>query len=337
MKKILKSILFLFLFFVFVLKSFAFDVNLNVDKNIVDINNNFNLFLKITTNNWWEIWVKSIKWLENFEILWKSQSQSSSSSVVIINWQTKQNITTNLVLNLILKPKKNWEFEIWPAILEKWGKQIKSNKVKIKVSWNKSIFLNNSSPNLVLQKNNSSKNNWNNLWKNIQNIQKNNNLNNDEKIENFDNVDKKNFKDNSFYLLILVLLIWLILAYLIKNKQNSLEKKQNFWENKEERENKEEKNNLWWEIDFEKKQKNFSYPDFWDENFVEKLDEIFREKIWQKYNLKNIFSQTYDEILVKIDENNKEKIKEIVDDLNKIKYSNKILDKTKILEKIKKI
>jgi len=86
MKKLLKIFSFIWLFFIFLLHSFAFDANLSVDKNTANINDYINLRLEINSSKWWEIRVTNIKWLENFAKVWQSQSQSSSSQIVVINW-----------------------------------------------------------------------------------------------------------------------------------------------------------------------------------------------------------------------------------------------------------
>lgn len=326
MKKILKIFIFLWLFLSLIWNVLAFDAKLKVENNTANINDTFNLSVEIESSEWWEIRVKNIKWLENFEMLWQSQSQSSSSQIVVVNWKTQSKTVSKVSLNLTLKPKKNWEFEIWPAILTDWKKEIKTNSVKIKVDWTNLGIVNN--------------NVWNNIWiqqnKNIQakqNIIPQNKVNNQndiwkkEELKKQEKVEKNNY---DLYILLWVLILSSIWFYfLVKNKQ---ENKKTISDNKDNNnlENKEET-----EIDFESTKKEIIFPEVGDANFIEKITKSFREKVSQEFKIKDIESLTLSEILDKTWK--KDNIKQIVDILNKAKYSNIIEDKSKILELVKEI
>jgi hypothetical protein len=315
MKKILKILSFIWLFFIFLLHSYAFDANLSIDKNTANINDYINLKLEINSSEWGKIIVTNIKWLENFTKVWQSQSQSSSSQIVVINWKTQSKTTTTLNVNFTLKPLKNWEFEIWPAILKSGSWTIKTNSVKVKIDWTNIAIWN---TNLWIQSNN----NIQNINKQVQNNSQN--INNLEKKEYINLDDYKN--NNELYLLLTILILASIWFYfIIKNKENFTEKikeenQEKFSENKE--------------VDFEEKQKVI-YPELNDPEFIKKAEKALRQVLANKYNIKNIDSLTFEEIQTKIWD--KLDLKEIFDMINKAKYSNIITDYSKILEYIQKI
>ncbi len=320
-----KIFIFIWLFLIFLWNTFAFDANLQINKKNFDINDYINLKLEISSLESWAIQVKEIKWLENFEILWQSQSQSSSSQVVIVNWKTKSETKTILNLDLTLKSKTKWDFVIWPAILTDSKKEIETNSINIKISGN-SLFLNNN--HLKIKKQTKS-----NFSGNSPNKKEEKKLKQDEKIETFENVEKKDFSNNNiFYLFILIsILTWLWFFFLLKNKKNFDKKENNF--DFEEKNNFEEKTE---KVDFEKKvNEKIIYPKINDKDFVEKINDILRKKIEKKYNIKNIFWKTFEEILSEIREN--KDLENLINMINKAKYSNLILDNEKILEKIKEI
>jgi hypothetical protein len=318
-----KILLFLWLFIFFLNSSYAFNANLQTNKKNFDINDYINLRLEIISDEWWNIQVSKIKWLENFEILGQSQSQSSSSSFVIINWKTQAKNTTTINLDLTLKAKEKWIFEIWPAILKNSNWEIKTNSIKIKVSQDK-IFLNNSNNvnninNLNLQKNN---------WKQKQ-IWNNNFDKEKEKINTFDNVEKKDFNNNILYLFILIIFLSFIWFFWILTQNKKLKERleNESFETKENLDKKEE------EINFE--EKNIEFPEKNEKNFIEKITKILKEKIYNKYKIENIENKSFEEILEKIPSD--ENLEELINLLNKAKYSNIITDNKKILDLIKKI
>jgi hypothetical protein len=336
------------------------------------------LRMEITSEEWGQIWITEIKWIENFDIISKVQSQSSSSNVVIINWKTETKTESKVNIDFTLKAKIKWDYEVWPAILSDWKNEIKTNTVKITVRWD-NLFVNNRKPNINTQNNWNTQSNWNTQ----NNIKKE-----DNSIVDYENIDKRNFSsDKSLYILIwLIIFISFITYIIIKKNPKLLEKiinKDNDKEIVEKEENKDEyveeifeksldkftkqveeedlvnlekleilekdlEKDL--EIKSENKEKSteknnqteikntkLKYPDLSDKEFITKINEIFKHKIWKKYNIKNTDNKTYQEILDFVDSEKKDSIQSIVDLLNKAKYSNKHLDNEKILELVKNI
>lgn len=346
-RKIILSVLFTLFTSTF---AFASSATLSINKEKVDINDPISAQISIQTDWWWDLEVKKIKWLENFNVLWKSQSQSSSSQIQIINWKTESKTSVNYILNLSLSAKNNWDFELWPAIISIWWKEIKTNVQKISVSWAKIMMNSNSwiqqntaSKNPSLQKINSQ----NTVQKNISNS--NNSKNNfspkkeKTKIEDFESTEKKEIKENNLlplFLWILILFWWVWYLY-FKNNPEELKK---FFDNKKFDKNLENKGEKFLEkeknnsnddlIDFEE-EKIEELPDLNDEKFLEKINEIFLKKISKKFQIKNIFSKTNNEILEKISDSEKENIKNIFDIITKAKYSDIISDKSKIYDLVK--
>ena len=197
MKKLSKIFLIIVVVFLAFWEAFAnFESTINIDKNKIDINDSLNLTISIKTNVWWNIEISQVKWLENFDVLSQSQSQTSSSQISILNWKTQNETLVNYNYNLVLQAKKKWIFEIWPANITQWTNKITTNSVKIEVVWDK-LFLNWS---------NSQSNQNNNQNNNIQQNQNSPNVNwnnsqNDEKIEDFSTwIEKKDFSSkDSFY------------------------------------------------------------------------------------------------------------------------------------------
>ncbi len=320
----MKKILFwLFLFFLLFKQIFAFDASLVSNKTNYNLWDNINISLKLETTKWWKFQIKTIKWLENFNIIWQSQSQSSASSVEIINWVTKSVTKTTLNLDLILQAKKSWKFEIWPAIISDWKNEIKTNSIVINIwKWFSSLL----GTSKIIQNNNVS-NSVNNINKN--DLWWNENL----------NVKKYSESNLSVYVLFLIVLLWVIWTLLfLYNKWLLFENKKinkKEWEEQNDfvELNKENDEKINFE---ERKEIEIKYPSLEDDDFEEKIDKIFRQKIYKEFHIKDIDSLTYNEILEKINDNDKkEKIKEIIDLLMKIKYSNIILDKNKVLDLIK--
>ena len=318
-KNIFKILLFIWLFFTFISNIFAFDANLQLDKKETDINDYIKLRVEIHSDEWWEIWISDIAWLENFEIISQSQSQSSSTAMVTVNWKTQSKIKTSHNFDLTLKAKKKWDYILWPATLNKDNEKIKTNKVDIKVSWD-NLFINNNHLNVQP----------NSLWTNL-NKTNTNKINNEEKsIDKYDNIKKMDFDDNKeFIILILVILIISGWFYFILKKNSKIvnnkdDNKQGNKQNDKE------------EVDFEKKTTQIIYPEINDIHFINKITQVFKQKLSEKYNIKNIENKTFDEILNELDDKN-EDIENIILILNKAKYSKIIWDNNKLLNLIKNI
>jgi len=316
-KKIFKMFLFIWLFIWLISNIFAFDANLQLDKSETNINDNINLRVEINSTKWWQIWITNIKWLENFDLISKSQSQSSSTSMIVINWKTQNKTKSTINLDLTLKPKKKWEFVLWPAVLEAGSWKILTNTVKIKVWWD-NLFINSNVSNGTNQKQ------INNLWQQRE-----------SKIETYNKVEKRSF-DNSrdlYLLLIILLFTWIGFYILNNNKFKGFIKKSELakgtkWADKE---NEELDNN---EVSFEKVEK-IEYPEVNDGDFISKVDNVLRNKLELKFNIKNINSKTYDELLKEIWEN--KWLENLIKLINNAKYSNNIWNNNKILEILKEI
>jgi len=318
MKKILKIFIFIWFFISVIANSFALDAKISLDKNTSDINNPINLRVEISSDQWWQIAITEIKWLENFKKIWQSQSQSSSSQIVVINWKTKQKTTTTVNLNLSLEAQKTWEFEIWPAILKMWTGTIQTNSVKIKITWNKVQWIKQNSPIIPFLKGDE--------------LQEEKNTDKQE-TETY-KIEKNN---NELYLFILILILSGIWFYFItKNKTPPLTPpSKGGGQSQKTPILTKEGQGVVSEIDFEEKKVEISFPDTDDKDFIKKSEIALREKLKQKFDIKNIDSLTFEEIQENIW--NKMDLKDLLDMLNKAKYSNIITDNSKILEKIKEI
>jgi len=208
-----------------------------------------------------------------------------------------------------LKANQNWEFEIWPAILQNWSWTIESNSVKIKVGWsNLNVLQNNST---TPKKSNEDKD------KN----EDENNIKSEEKID--DNTDYEN--NYELYILLLVLFLSSVVFYFLLNKsiKNKNMKKTNISEVEKV-----------WNIK-ENKPIKITYPKIEQPNFINEITTIFKNKIWEKYSLEKIENLTLREIVEKIPKNSK--LEEVSDLLNKAKYSESTLDNKNILELVKNI
>ena len=320
LKKIILSFLFLSSFSSL---AFASSATLSVDNEKIDINNPLNLQISIQSDWWWDLEIKKVQWLENFDVVWKSQSQSSSSQIQIINWKTEAKTSVNHILSLSLQAKQKWDFEIWPAIISTWSWEIKTNTVKVNVSWWK-----------ILMNSNSIKNNQF-VQKNIPQVQKIKK----EKIQDFESAEKKDFWNNdSLYLFLWILiLLWWGAYFYYKDNPDELEKilekifnKKSFGEKEKIEEIKEDF------IDFEE-EKEEKFPDLNDEKFLEKINKIFLKKLSKKFQIKKIETKTNDEILKEISESEQENIKNIFKFISKAKYSNIIWDNSKIYDLIKNL
>ncbi|MDD5770100.1 MAG: BatD family protein [Candidatus Gracilibacteria bacterium] len=227
-----------------------------------------------------------------------SKSQSSNFSSI------NGNVTSNINMNFVLVPKQKGTFEIGPVVINDTKQKVETNKVKIEISGDK-IFLNGNQNNIInLPKiNNNSQNFDNNDLNSILSSQNNENQN-------------SNF---NVYLLLGIISILILIVYFALKKTNTLPN-----------------NNLEKEVDIIPK-KDLIYPELTDENFAIKVDEIFKEKISSEFNI-NIKTKDYSQILELIKDFDKRvKIKELIDLLSKLKYSNLITDNSKIIELLKEI
>lgn len=312
-KKVFLLALFLIIFILNINNLFALNkANLTVDNNKIDINDYLRLNIIIETNTWWNIWVEKINWLEeNFDIVWQSQSQSNNSQTTIINWKTQDQISIYYNIILELKAKKKWSFEIWPVNITEWNKKIKTNSVKVEITWDK-LFMNGNHLKIPQGYN------W--PWNNQSKIQNNSNLT--DEIENFSNwVEKKDFKNSKtlyLFLTILVIVFLSLLSMIMKskkfiNKDEDIISKH--WEN---------------HINSFENIEEIIYPSLEDEDFISKLDNILKIKLANKHNICNIKNQTYLEILNSIDDLwELSDLDNIIKLLTKAKYSNNIMGKEK--------
>ncbi len=333
----MKKIVLWIILFIFTMSwVFAFNADLSVNSNTANINNPIQLTLKLTIDQNGPVKIKKINWLENFSVGLQGKFKSSSSQVTVINGQTKSVNTTIYNVVLSLSAKKAWDYTVWPAILEVWNKEYKTNTVNVKISWAK-IMLNNTQ-NYQPQQNTQTQQVHNPVWW-VRTIQQNTPQ---PKIQDFEKEVKKIKPQNNtkIYLFIaLLIIIWIVIVvYLSQNK----------WKWKiggiDENEESEEIDEV--EMDYDKKELNsrnnidfekqvIDYPSLDDDSFESKLDNVFREKLQQNFNISNIKTKTYDEILQET--GNNEKIKEIINWLKLLKYSNLVTDREKLLELVKEI
>ncbi len=331
----MKKIIVWFMLFVFAISNvFAFDASLSTNTTNVNINNPIQLTLKLTIDQNAQVKIKKINWLEYFNVVWQRQFQSSSSQVTIVNGQTKSVNTTIYNVVLSLSAKKSWNYTVWPAILEVWNKEYKTNTVNVKISWAK-IMLNNTQNYQPQQTTQTQQNQVHNpVWW-VRTLQQNTSQ---PKIQNFENeVKKVQIQDNTKIYLIIALLIFAWLIIVIQSYNNSKKEKninvedEEIWEiHAIENENKQLEEN---KIDFEKQQ--LEYPNIDDEDFENKLDKVFRQKLEQKFNILNVYSKTYTEILEDLNQNSE--IKKIINWLELLKYSNLVTDREKLLKAIENL
>ncbi len=127
MKKIIIRLGIIILSFLFISITYASTLlDINVDKRELNKDETVNLTISVTTDSRWKITVRDIIWLDNFIQMW----QTSSTSMSIINWQTKNN--HKVVLKL--KPLKSWDFFIWPVNMLVWTNLYTTKNIKIKVN-----------------------------------------------------------------------------------------------------------------------------------------------------------------------------------------------------------
>jgi len=315
-KILLKFTIFIWLFVWLISNIFALDANLQLNKLETNINDNINLRVEINSTEWWEIWITNIKWLENFDLISQSQSQSSSTSMAVINWKTQNKTKSTINLDLTLKPKSKWEFVLWPATLEVGTWKVLTNTVKVKV-WGDNLFIHSNVANSTNHKQ------LNNLWQ-----QK------DSKIKTYSKIEKRNF-DNSrdLYLLLIILLFIWTGFYILNNENFKWFIKKDDWNIKNKWTNIKNEE-VGGEVNFDKVEK-IEYPELNDNDFISKVDNVLRNKLELKFNIRNINSKTYDELLKEIWEN--KWLENLIKLINNAKYSNNIWNNNKILELLKEI
>ena len=302
MWKFKNILIFIIAFFALFADVSAWDIKaeLSINSQKLDINKNIELSIDVSWEiNWW-VWVDSLKWIENFDVL----SKSNSTNMNIINWV----VSSKVSLNYILEAKKSWKYELWPAILKYWNKEIQTNKVNIEITWDK-VYVNNSQ-------------NINNNQQIITIPTINNNSNGINYIKEFDETqNKSNFIQDNFIYIILIL-VW-ILAYLIYFLMNYTSKNEENLENDY--------------LNIKSEEINYDYPTLNDELFVDKLDNIFKQKLSKKYNLWDITWKDYSQIeqMLILNQKDQEEFLNIQELLLKSKYSNLVFDKTNLLDLIK--
>lgn len=131
MKKIILTLLIILLTFYSVFADIKLDFS--SDKKEYNIDERINLKINLSTDEKW-ISELNIKWLDNFQIIWKNQIQSSS----YINWKKSINFSLNLSLLAI----KSWDFILWPVTTKYWTWTIISNNIWIKITWER-VMINN--------------------------------------------------------------------------------------------------------------------------------------------------------------------------------------------------
>jgi len=131
----MKKIILAFLVFLIMSASVFAETTLDFtsDKQNYDIEDTIHINIWLSTDSSWENQI-SINWLDNFEVIWKRQSQSRKS----INWKS----STQFNLQLSLLAKKSWEYTLWPISVQTGSGKIESNTVKIKVTGER-IMVNN--------------------------------------------------------------------------------------------------------------------------------------------------------------------------------------------------
>lgn len=214
--KLFFKIIWFFLIYVFYFSScFALDATIKVDNDDIDINDYINLKIEIDSSINADINIEKIAWIEDFEIIRQSQSQSSSMSSVNINWKIEVKNNYKYILNIILKAKSKGEFMIWPAIINSNNVSINTNSVNINVSWEKIQIWNNWPLNLPDYKEEVNNDNSEKIYEsNKKSINDENNIENSS--YNFWKINSKN--DYEILILVIVLITFTLFTYKLLNK-----------------------------------------------------------------------------------------------------------------------
>ena len=123
-------VLFFTLFFTFTNWVFGASIELSLDATQVQVWESFDLIIDVYPDDWEQVNIETILWIEDFTLL----GQSSSQRYVSINGETQSQ--NQLYLTLIAE--NQWDFTIWPASATGSWSMIQSNAVEIKV-WNDTI------------------------------------------------------------------------------------------------------------------------------------------------------------------------------------------------------
>ncbi len=211
--KWIKKLLITVIFIVFSINySFAQSlIELKSNWTDFDINDPIRLEINISLDGYSNIKIWDIKGLDNFDIVWKSQSQSYRN----INGRSSIQISQIYTIKAI----KKWVYTLWPVIAYEWNKKLESNTIEIKVSGER-IFLGNSN-------NISTTNNTPPI------TTKNNNNKTISEKEDTNNTDIRNIKGDlpiSFleyykYILIFIIFAGIGLLYLFFSIDNKQEEK----------------------------------------------------------------------------------------------------------------
>ncbi len=291
----LKIIIFFIIFTILHSKWYAINIEINSEKNKVNVGETFNLNINIEWDLSEDNKLKKISWIENFNIISKSQSQQSSSKLVIINWKQKRKSKNIYSIMYSLQAIKEGVFTIWPIEINNSWTKISSLPLKIEVFWEK-------------------------------NIEEKINIKTEKNKDDFIYKQKKIIKNIIIVSFIIALLIGIYFYFKNKwkiNKIKSLLKK-------------EEKK----EVIKNPNPKKTNYPKIEEKDFIYKLEKIFKNKLENKYKIKNVKNKTYIDILSEIeniDSHNKEKIETLSDLFNKAKYSKIRVNKDKLLKLVKEI
>ena len=297
---------------------------LKTDQEKYDINQNITLDISVEWEVSWKVNFWEVKGIENFDVL----TRQTTSSFTSVNW----NSSLKTCYIYILQAKKDWKFDLWPVSIEIWNKKLTTNQVSIEVSWTKSQnstnwnISNNQIPNQITMPWFSINiNPWINQW--INNVWVpwvvDSSWNDTQYVQEFDpslNKDKWFFSKYFVEILIFALLalsglVYYLLTYKEENNTNQIIQ------------------------EIENINSEVVYPELNDEEFCDKVDNIFKNKLIEKYDLDiNILTKDYwyiSNLLSDLPKQDFENITEIIDNIQKAKYSNLVFDKTNLLDLVK--
>jgi hypothetical protein len=258
-----KIILFLITFFISITSLFAENkVNIWVSQRNVNIWDNINLQINISSSWNSDIEIAQINWIDNF----KQLSQSQSRQVQIINGESSSIYT----LQLDLQPINTWSYILWPVSVEFWDELIHSDPIEITVN----------SENIPRIKENNNKNLDNNLDAKKQNIVSDKNEKQLNDLDDIHTVKKLELQFWDFkykwviYFSLFVIFLIIFYVFLLKILENRKAVKKLSQENVDKINNKKKEiDNIYWELlilsdDIEK---------YSQEEFYAKLNNLFRK------------------------------------------------------------
>ena len=123
----------LIIYFLFYIRIYSFDANISVNKEEVSINDYTKVRIEVNHDNTKNIEIKEIKWLDNFVILEKTSWTNSSSNIIVVDWKTTTQSKYSDFIDLIISPKKEGTFDLWPAVIESNDEKKETNIIPIKV------------------------------------------------------------------------------------------------------------------------------------------------------------------------------------------------------------